>query len=200
MRLNLKTSPNTSIIPFCYQQKLTGVLHKWLGENNNEHGEISLYSFSWLRNTQIKEKGLICPQGASFFLSFYDVKRLKDVLSAIKAEPEMFNGMFVEDIVIEEDPDLTFQEHFNVASPVLIKRIVENKVVEFYYDSLESGRLMEETLQTKMKVAGLPDDSMLHIEFDLSYLKKKTKLVWYGDISNKANMCPVIIQGTNLTK
>ena len=43
MRLHIKTSQNQIKIPFDYQQKLTGVLHKWLGENNQEHGEISLY-------------------------------------------------------------------------------------------------------------------------------------------------------------
>lgn len=200
MRLHLHTTPNTYPIPFNYQQKMTGVLHKWLGENNVEHGEISLYSFSWLRNTQIDGKGLCCPKGATMFLNFYDTLRLKSVLANIRTEPEMFCGLNVEDITIEETPDLSQLELFNLASPILIKRIIDNKVTEFYYDNPECGKLLEETLRTKMKIAGLPDDSTLHIEFDLSYAKKKTKLVWYGDISNRANMCPVIIQGTNLSK
>lgn len=200
MRLNIKTTPNSSIIPYNYQQKLTGVLHKWLGENNQEHGEISLYSFSWLRNTQVSEKGLICPKGASFFVSFYDTQRLKEVLSNIRSVPEVFCGMFVEDVVIEDTPDLTQQEQFSLGSPILIKRLVNGKITEFYYDNPESGKLLEETLRTKMKLAGIPDDDTLSITFNLSYVKKKTKLVWYDNISNKANMCPVIIKGSNLTK
>lgn len=200
MRLQLHTSNNDLTIPFNYQQKLTGVLHKWLGESNVEHGETSLYSFSWLRNTQKRGNGLICAKGASFFLSFYDTIRLKDVLSSIRAQPEMFCGIVVKDVTIEEDPDLTFQERFNIASPILIKRPSKTGTTEYLYDNPDCGNLMEETLRTKMKIAGLPEDDTLHIEFDLSYAKKKKKLVWYGDISNKANMCPVIIQGTNLTK
>jgi CRISPR-associated endoribonuclease Cas6 len=200
MRLNLHTSNNDLTIPFNYQQKLTGVLHKWLGENNNEHGETSLYSFSWLRNTQKRGNGLICAKGASLFLSFHDTKPLKNVLSSIRTQPEMFCGMVVEDVTIEEDPDLTYQEHFNIASPILIKRPSESGTTEYLFDNPDCGKLMEETLRTKMKITGLPDDETLHIEFDLSYAKKKTKLVWYGDISNRANICPVIIQGTNLTK
>jgi CRISPR-associated endoribonuclease Cas6 len=200
MRLNIKTTPNSSIIPYNYQQKLTGVLHKWLGENNQEHGEVSLYSFSWLRNMQVSENGLTCPKGASFFLSFYDTQRLKDVLANIRKEPEMFCGMSVKDVVIEDTPDLTQQEQFNLGSPILIKRKENDKIAEFYYDNSISGKLLEETLRTKMRLAGIPDDDTLSIAFDLNYTKKKTKLVWYDNISNKANMCPVIIKGRNQTK
>ena len=200
MRLNIKTTPNSSIIPYNYQQKMTGVLHKWLGENNPEHGEISLYSFSWLRNTQVFENGLACPNGASFFLSFYDTQRLKDVLANIRKEPEMFCGMSVKDVVIEDTPDLTQQEQFNLGSPILIKRKENGKIAEFYYDNSISGKLLEETLRTKMRLAGIPDDDTLSITFDLNYTKKKMKLVWYDKIINKANMCPVIIKGSNQTK
>ena len=200
MRLHLRTTPNIEPIPFNYQRKLTGVLHKWLGANNEEHGETSLYSFSWLQYTQSDEIGLNCKKGTSFFISFYDVQRLKEVFANIRTEPEMFCGMFVKDIVIEDTPDLTQQEQFSLGSPILIKRPVNGKIAEFYYDNPESGKLLEETLRTKMKLAGIPDDDTLNIAFDLSYAKKKTKLVWYDNISNKANMCPVIIKGSNMTK
>ena len=141
--------------------------------------------------------GLNSPKGASFFISFYDTQRIKNVLAAIREEPEMFCGLFVEDVVIEETPDLTRQEQFNLGSPILIKRPVNGKVVEYYYDNLECGRLLEETLRTKMRIAGIPDDDSLSIAFDLSYPKKKTKLVWYDKIGNRANMCPVIVKGNN---
>lgn len=200
MRIHINTTQNTTPLPFNYQNKLTGVLHKWLGKDNDEHGDISLYSFSWLKRTIKSMDSLNCPNGASFFISFYNTQRLKEVLTNIRNEPEMFCGMFVEDVVIEDTPDLTRQELFYLGSPILIKRLVEGKTTEFYYDNPESGILLEETLRTKMKLAGIPDDDALSISFNLSYAKKKTKLIWYDDISNKANMCPVIIKGNNLTK
>lgn len=200
MRIHINTTQNTTPLPFNYQNKLTGVLHKWLGKDNDEHGDISLYSFSWLKRTIKSMDSLNCPNGASFFISFYNTQRLKEVLTNIRNEPEMFCGMFVEDVVIEDTPDLTRQELFYLGSPILIKRLVEGKTTEFYYDNPESGFLLEETLRTKMKLAGIPDDDALSISFNLSYAKKKTKLIWYDDISNKANMCPVIIKGNNLTK
>ena len=47
MRIYLRTTPNDVIVPFDYQQKIVGTIHKWLG-NNEIHDKISLYSFSWL--------------------------------------------------------------------------------------------------------------------------------------------------------
>ena len=34
-------------IPFNYQPKLVGTLHKWLGPNDI-HGKLAMHSFSWL--------------------------------------------------------------------------------------------------------------------------------------------------------
>ena len=200
MRLHLATTPNTETIPFNYQQKLTGVIHKWLGKNNQEHGDISLYSFSWFQNTVINNNGLVSPKGVSWFISFYDKQRAFNVISAIRNDPEMFCGLNVNEIIIEEEPDLSLCNHFYLGSPVLIKRPNGTKTIEYGYESPDCGKLLKETLRTKMHKAGLPDDDTLQIEFDLSFEKKKKKLVWYDGISSKASFCPVIIQGTNLTK
>ncbi len=200
MRLHLHTTANSTPIPFNYQQKMTGVLHKWLGSNNDEHGKLSLYSFSWLQGTKICGQGLNCPNGASFFLSFHDNQRLKDVLDSIRTLPEMFCGIYVNDVVIEDNPDFSTIERFNLGSPILIKRQNENTITEFFYDSPEAGKLLEDTLKSKMRMAGIPDDETLQIEFDLSYERKKKKLVWYEGISSKVSICPVIIKGSPVTK
>ena len=60
--------------------------------------------------------------------------------------------------------------------------------------------MMAETLRRKMQIAGLPEDPSLKIEFDLSYPNKKEKLITIHNISNKCSMCPLIIEGTPLTK
>lgn len=200
MRLHLYTTPNTFHIPFNYQHKLTGVIHKWLGENNEEHGGISLYSFSWLQNAKVCDSGLSFPNGTDWFISIYDRQRAKDVLFAIREQPEMFCGIQVEEITFEEEPDLSKREVFYLGSPILIKRKDGDKTVEYGFENPICGKLMENTLRTKMQKVGLTEDSTLRIEFDLSYERKKKKLVWYDGISSKANLCPVIIHGTNETK
>lgn len=34
MRIHISTTKNTSLVPFNYQQKLVGTIHKWIGENS----------------------------------------------------------------------------------------------------------------------------------------------------------------------
>lgn len=33
MRIHIQTTSNSSVVPFDYQQKLIGTIHKWLGNN-----------------------------------------------------------------------------------------------------------------------------------------------------------------------
>ena len=49
MRIYLKLSSNQKIIPFNYQELLTGVIHKWIGESNEYHGKTGQFSFSWIQ-------------------------------------------------------------------------------------------------------------------------------------------------------
>jgi len=63
MRIHLRISPNKEAVPFNYQHLLTGATHKWLG-NNQEHGTVSLYSFSNLTRSKVKQKQLDFPDGS----------------------------------------------------------------------------------------------------------------------------------------
>ena len=54
MRIHLKTTPNTKPVPFDYQQKLVGTIHKWIGDNSI-HDKISLYSFSWINGGRMRQ-------------------------------------------------------------------------------------------------------------------------------------------------
>ncbi|MDL2277918.1 CRISPR-associated endoribonuclease Cas6 [Parabacteroides sp. OttesenSCG-928-G07] len=199
MRIHINTSPNKESVPFDFLPKLVGVLHKWLG-NNSLHGNVSLYSFSWLMHAKRDEKGLNYPDGAKMFVSFYDECYLKQVLKNILHDPDMFYGMRVKDVVIQEDPNLADRELFWCGSPVFIRRHEEDSDTHYTYESELAGDLLKETLLYKMKIAGLPIDETLQIRFDTTYLKKKIKLVDYRGIKNKVNHCPVIIQGRPETK
>lgn len=202
MRLHLKTTPNDRIITFDYQQKLAGVLYNWLGLDNEDHGKLSLYSFSWLRNGVSNNKGLDFPNGANWFISFYDDDKMKCVMKNIINNPAMFSGMFISDVVIENTPDLSSRNIFYLGSPIFIKRydIKSHMIKQYTYNDGDANFLMTQTLQHKMEVAGIPMDPSLNISFDLSFLKKKTKLMSYKGIGNRANLCPVIIEGKPETK
>ncbi len=200
MRINLTISSNTTPVPFDYQQKLVGTIHKWIGENDI-HNKLSLYSFSWLKGGMKRGDSLSFPKGTSLFISFYDSDVIRRIICSIRDYPEMFCGMYVTDITIEEDPDLSSRIEFYCGSPVFIKRKLETgEIKQYVYDDEQTGALMKETLISKMRSAGLEEDPTLDIRFDTSFTGKKTKLVRYHGISNKASLCPIIINGKPETK
>lgn len=198
MRIYLHTTSNTAIIPFDYQQRMLGVIHKWLG-SNEIHDKISLYSYSWLLNgIMLEKRGFTFSKGADFFISFYEEGYLQILIRAILADPEMFCGLIVKDVSVVEAP--TFSEepqHFRLASPIFIKRASCNGNDYKYYlfDYPESNALMTETLKHKMEKAGLPIDDTLKVEFDLNYSGKRKKMVTIHGIKSLTSMCPVIIYG-----
>ena len=200
MRIHLKTSPNTISIPFEYQQKLVGTIHKWIG-NNSIHGKISLYSFSWLNGGRKINNALQFPYGATLFISFWDDTIVKTIIKTILDDPEMFCGMSVTDITIDNEPELSERDLFYCASPIFIKRKQEDgNTRQYNFKDELASRLLKETLCSKMKEAGMEEDETLDIKFDLSYSKKKLKLVRYHGIGNKACFCPVIIKAKEETK
>lgn len=202
MRILIKTTSNTNLIGFDYQQKLVGVLHKWIGEGNQLHGKISLYSFSWLQDGKRVGDGLNFAHGARFFISFHDESVIKDIVRSILESPEMFCGMEVSDVSLLPDPDLSERSLFYLASPVFLHhRENESEPYKHYtFEDERSAELMTEILKKKMEIAGLPKDETLKVCFDLSYSNKRVKLMSYKGINNKASMCPVIIEGTPLSK
>ena len=199
MRIHLRTTANTSPVPFDYQQKLVGTIHKWIGKNSI-HDKISLYSFSWLNGGRMIDNALHFANGATLFISFYDEGIIKKIIKTILNLPEMFCGLTVTDITIDEEPQLSGRDTFMCASPIFIKRKLENgRIKQYNYNDEQANLYLKETLLSKMKEAGIEDDS-LDIRFDLSYKNKKTKLVRYHGIGNKANFCPVIIKARPETK
>lgn len=203
MRIVIHTTPNSSIVSFDYQQKLVGTIHKWLG-NNEIHDNISLYSFSWLLGGKmIRNQGYTFPDGANFFVSFYEEEYLRLLMRTILSDPEMFCGLKVRDISIVNQPVFSEDaQYFRLASPIFIKRLqYGTRNYKFYlYDDEVSNTLMTETLKHKMKEASLPEDGTLKVEFDLTYPQKQVKMVTIHGIKSKASMCPVIIHGSPQSK
>ena len=200
MRIHISTTKNTSLVPFDYQQKLVGTIHKWIGPNSI-HDRISLYSFSWLKGGEMKANALSFPNGATMFLSFYDDDTMKQVVRTILDDPQMFCGMSVVNITIDDVPLLEDRETFYCASPIFIKRKMEDgSIKQFTYNDEQAGMLLKETLAAKMREAGLPEDDTLDVRFDMSYERKKFKFICYRGVGNKASLCPVVIKAKPETK
>jgi len=198
MRIHLKIKSNGQIIPFNHQHKLVGTIHKWLGWNN-QHGKVSLFSFSWLTGGKRKNDMLHFEHGSSFFFSAFDEEIVKKMISGIQQDPSMFDGLKVVELVIQETPDLSTVSSFQVASPILIKRRVNDRIDHILYDDPNAGEYLKETLQTRMKQAGLVDKS-LEIHFDTSSPYAKRKNLVYNNVNNICSWCPVIINAKPETK
>lgn len=195
MRLYIKLSSNTSLIPFNYQHLLTGVVHKWIGENNKEHGNRSLYSFSWLQNTVATKQGLNLKRDAYFFISAYDTDFIKNVTKGILQNPETFCGSTVVDVQIKNDVAFGTEERFFLNSPILIRQREGEKTKHITYLDDNFNQLLTENLKVKLHQANLPEDGV-EVELDTTYHSPTTKLVNYKGIKNKTTLAPIIIKGS----
>ncbi len=193
MRIYITTSPNKLPVPFNYQQNLVGALHKWLGDNEI-HDEISLYSFSWLSGSEKSKTGLNFRNGACWFISSPNIEFIKNIIAGIHEAPEIAFGMYVQEVTLKEVPQFGTKEHFRVASPIFIKRTIGKQIVHYSFEDENVNQLMSETLASKLRKAGL-SSLKAKVYFDLSYPKPKTKVITYKGIKNKANLCPIIIEG-----
>jgi len=198
MRAYIKIKTGISILPFNHQHLLVGTIHKWLGWNE-AHGKLSLLSFSRLDGGKATKSGLRYDGETSFFLSAYEPALIKKLVAGIQINNTMFNGLFVTEIILQEDPDLSARELFFVASPVLIKRKADERIEHIIYNDPRSNSFLKETLLTKMNAVGI-DDETFDVQFEKSYPKAKTQLVSYNGIDNKASWCPVILKGKPETK
>jgi CRISPR-associated endoribonuclease Cas6 len=198
MRIHLKIQAPNKIIPFDHQPLLTGTVHKWLGWND-EHGKVSLYSFSQLEGGKATPDGLRFERGTSFLFSSHNSDLIKKMVSGIQADPSLFYGLTVSEIIIQEDPDLTDRSLFFTASPVFIKRRVGDRINHIQFDNPLASSYLKETLQTKMNEAGIEDESF-EIRFETTYPRAGTKKITYNGIQNRANWCPVIVEGKPETK
>lgn len=194
MRLVLKISPNKNLVPFSYQKFLVGSFHKWLGENK-EHDDISLYSLSWLQGGEKVNGGLDFKHGSEWSISAFDTSILKNLVQNIQIDPQINFGMSVKDIVILENPQFQTKQKFYLNSPVFIKRNQGDRIHYYLFRDQESDVLMTQTLQTKLKKAGLNSEGV-KVGFDRNYHSPKTKMVDYNGIGCKASICPVIVEGT----
>ena len=199
MRIQVFLKECNNYISLNYQNKLTGVINKWIGKNNREHGNLSLYSFSQIKGGDVKENKIRFNSSPYFFISTHDTLLTKEIIKNIQSEPTLFDNLVVKEIIICNTPDFSCISKFQSASPIFIKRRVSNSIVHVPFTDENAGLYLKETLESKMKLAGIVDDT-LEINFDKNYPYAKTKVVHYGDIKNKANVCPVIINGKPETK
>ena len=197
MRLYITLTSNKQIIPFNYQQLITGAIHRWLGRDNRYHGKQGLFCFSWLQNVSVSKSGIDLNTNSYFFISSYDTDFIRELMKGIIADPVFFCGSNVSDIQIINSKELSDSESFTLASPLFVKRRLENgKVEHAIYSDPDFDYLLVASFKNKLAKAGL-DTSSFEIEIDRECSTNKTKLIEHKGIFNRVNFCPVKIKGTS---
>ena len=192
MRIYLKLSPNTSIVPFNYQQSLVGAFHRWLGENEL-HDDISLYSLSWLGPGVKTVKGLDYPNGTVFHISSPLEGLHKKAVTGIFNNQLIRWGMRVTEVTMKPTPSFGDSQRFIAQSPIFIKRTIEGNQQYFFPGTPESNNYLTETLQHKLRRANLSTD--VSVRFDPKYQHYRIKMTRYKGIKIKGTYCPVIVEG-----
>lgn len=206
MRLYFDLSPNTQPVPFDYPHFLTGAFHRWLG-NNDLHDGLSLYSLGWLQgkghNGKAQRGALHFPHGASWFISAPDnengTRLLEFVARAALQSPQACCGMEVLEIHAQATPDFGRQRTFRAGSPILAKgkENDDGKIPHLLWDDPRADEALTQTLRHKLEAAGLGEHSAsATMRFARDYKGAKTKLVDIKGIQNRANFCPVIVEGS----
>ncbi|MFN8339129.1 MAG: CRISPR-associated endoribonuclease Cas6 [Saprospiraceae bacterium] len=195
MRIHLKLSKNMEPVDFSYQQKQVGTIHKWLGINDI-HDQMSLYSFSWLKGGKKVNEHLDFSHGASFFISFYDTSKLKNIIKGIQSEPDVFYGMSVTDITIQEVPMFDTKQRFMAESPIFLKYSKDKKSTYYYFNDAESNNILTNNAKHKLRKAGLSDLG-LNVYFDIDYTSAYTKGTMFKGIFTKGSVCPIIVEGSS---
>jgi CRISPR-associated endoribonuclease Cas6 len=213
MRLYLTLSPSkpNEVIPMNHINVLTGALHKWLGPNE-EHDGLSLYSFGWLDGTRTVrtrtgEPGLICLDGATWFISALDGEFLKRSINGILTDPEIRWGMRVTGVQLQEPPVFQAEkEHrFLLSSPVFLKRQrPDGSEKHFVYSDPESNQYLTENFRYKLSKAGF-EETGAEMRFDPNYQRPSTKKTTYAKKDGhsyefKSSMCPILVKGSEEQK
>jgi CRISPR-associated endoribonuclease Cas6 len=194
MRIHLKLSKNTEPVDFSYQQKQVGTIHKWLGINDI-HDQMSLYSFSWLKGGKKVNEQLDFANGASFFISFYDTSKLKYIIKGIQSEPDVFYGMSVNNITIQEVPMFETKQRFMAESPIFLKYSKDKKSTYYYFTDAQSDDILTNNAKHKLRKAGLSDNG-LNVYFETNYPSAYTKGTTFKGIFTKGSVCPIIVEGS----
>lgn len=194
MRIYIRLSKTEKLLPFNYQELLTGVVHKWIGENNEVHGKPNQYSFSWIQNTIAHKGGLKLKHDAFFFISSYDDTLIKRIIKGILKNPEMFLGIQVADVQIQNIPDFESVHEFMMGSPVFLKVKENNKTKHVTIKDESFEEVLTQSFINKLKKAQINPDGV-QVRMNPASTYRQTKLVKYKGIDNKTSLVPITIEG-----
>ena len=199
MRLNLKLTASEKPVSFNHLHRLTGFLHRCIGENNLHDG-LSLFSFGWLQGgQQHDDEHLVFPQGAAWRVSFHDAEAAKGLIDGIMQDPEVFSGMRIYEVKEQSTPAFSGCYRFKLDSaPVIARRRREDGSRQYLLAAHdEADAVMTRVLRRKLEKAEFDEEHQdATVQFDRTYQNPRTKLAEVKGTKHKGSVCPVVVKGT----
>lgn len=201
MRLNLRLTANDETVPYNHLHRLTGFLHRCIGENDLHDG-LSLYSFGWLQDGRGAKGGggLTFPRGATWRVSFHDARHAKRLINGAMQDPEVFCGMRVFEIKEQEAPAFNGLHRFKTdGGPVIARTYREDGSRKYLLSGDEAAaEVMTRILRRKLEAAGYAEEhaESTTVQFDQLYPHARTRLTEVKGTKHKGSVCPVVVEGT----
>ena len=200
MRIQLKLTPNTELVPFNHLHELTRRIHRWLGAENSLHDGLSLYSFGWLKGGESVGKGLWFPLGASWNISFHNSENGIQLAKGILADRNAFFGMQVDKALEMPYPSFYEKQFFKVDGAVVARRVRDDRTKEYLlFDNPEADAVLTRILRKKMLAAGFSNEETEATTAKFSRdngSKPRVKKLTIKGVDHKGSSCPVVVEGT----
>lgn len=198
MRIQLNIQATQKVIPLDHQPLLSHTILKWMGLKVGK-SQLPPFAFSRLEEARATLEGTIINKETAFFISCPDTELIHILISGIQADPTLFNGLKVVEKTIIENPDLSQRKLFYLGSPILLKHVTGGEKEHILYNDIRADDLLKKSLETKLKAAGITDDTF-DVFFDKTYTSADPKKIIYKGLYYRTSWCHVIIKGKPETK
>ena len=184
-------------VPFNYPHSLSGLFHRWVGENNY-HDSQSYYSLGWLKGESFIRANKIWFQNeVSWDIGLPTVELQESVTSGIEKERFHLFGMDILKKEILDSPDFSNGRcRFIANSPILLRKSAgSGSRRHVLYSEPGSDDLLTSVGRKKAKRLGIPGAENLRLTFDRNYSKAKTRLVTIKKVKLRGSVCPILAEG-----
>lgn len=185
-------------VPFNYPHSLSGLFHRWLGDNQF-HDKQSFYSLGWLQGeSYIRDNKIWFKDQVTWDIGLPTEELNTRVLDGIEKNSFHLFGMSILKKEMLDKPDFSSEEcRFYANSPILLRQSSgSGKRRHVIYSDAESDEMLTAASRRKAEQLGIKGTARLRLIFDRKYQNAKTRLVAIKSGKFRGSVCPVIVKGS----
>lgn len=197
IKLRLYFSAPVKGIPFHYPHSLSGLFHKWLGDNHL-HDKKSFYSLGWLKgNSMIRDNKIWFRDRVTWDIGLPTKEIEERVLNGMDQSDFYLFGMQLLRKEVLPQPDFSNKTcRFYANSPILLRKSAgSGKRAHVIFSDTDSDKILTAVCKRKAVQMGLKGADRLTMAFDRTYKKAKSRLVAIKSGHYRGSVCPVIAKG-----